>query len=130
MAGNSHFAPNFDDLAFFIDEKGRARDAHIGAAVILLFLPNAIFLANRPVLVRYQGEGQVIFAFEFVVPGNAILGNTNDLGITVGKSLLELGEFAGFLGAARRIVFGIKIKHLGRYGSSQCLIIFIEIKKY
>ena len=104
MAAYSYFAPNLDDIAVRIDEKGRARDTHVSSSEILFLLPNAIILAYRAALVRHQCKGQIIFAFEFIVTGNAILGDADNFRIAVGKPLLELSEFAGFLDAARRLV--------------------------
>ena len=111
MAGYPNFSPYFAHVAIVVDEKGRARDSHIGAAVILFLLPDAIGLANCAVLVRNQLERQVIFAYEFVMLGDAILRYADDHRISVGKALLVLGKFAGFLGASRRVIARVKIEH-------------------
>src|ERR1700733_185037 len=44
MARHFHFAPDLGDAAFAIDEKGRALDAEILAAVHALFLPYPVGL--------------------------------------------------------------------------------------
>ena len=52
MALDPDLPPDLGDLAFPINQVGRPFDPHIFAAIQILFDPNTISLAQRPVLVR------------------------------------------------------------------------------
>src|SRR5688500_2596927 len=56
----------------FVDQEGGALNAHVLAAVHVLFLPHTVFLADAGVLVRGQQIVQLIFRFELLMTADAV----------------------------------------------------------
>ena len=73
MAGHLHLAPDARDCAICADEKGRALNAHIFAAVHRLFDPSPKGLTHAAFGVAAKRNVQIIFGLKLFVAGDAIL---------------------------------------------------------
>ena len=111
MAFDLHLAPDPGDLAGFVDQEGRALDAHVGASVHALFDPDAVGSAGRLVLVGGQGHLQLMLGLELVVLGGAVGGHADDRRVGAIELGFVGGEVDGFAGAAGRVVLGVEIQH-------------------
>lgn len=67
MVLNPHLRPFFHDKPFFINQKGRADDAHVFAAVQLFERPNTVVFRDFVIGVGQQQKRQLILLNEFVV---------------------------------------------------------------
>lgn len=98
------------NLSAFVDQEGRAFDAHIFPAIHAFFNPDAVSLARLSFLVGYQREIQVIFLLEFIVLLDAVFRQAEDKGVPGAEFFQMIPESAGFLCAAGRVVLWIKIE--------------------
>ena len=108
MAFDADFGPRFGNHAGAVDQKGRAFDTHISAAVIFLLNPHPKGVAGGAVLVRRQGEIQVIFGFEIVMAFHRIFGNADDVHAGGLERLEGVAKTLSFGSTARRIIFWVK----------------------
>src|SRR3546814_6689247 len=83
MAGHLHLAPDTSHRAGAVDQEGRALDAHIFPAIHALLDPGAVSLADLALLVRGEGEGQVVLGLELVVLRDAVARYADPQGVDI-----------------------------------------------
>src|SRR6185369_9378218 len=102
---------NLFDLSLLIDQKGGPMNTHVGSAHELLLSPNSVSFCDRPIRIGQKSEGKFVLGFKLFMSCFFVGRNTQDRD----SFLLELGKLvskgARLFGAARRVVFRIKIKH-------------------
>jgi len=103
--------PNFFDASVPTNKKRHAMRAKIFPSHERLFTPNAISLDNFFVFVGQKRERQFKFFDKFVVLFHRIRADTENNRATFFEFGKTVAKGAGFLCAARRIVFRIKIKN-------------------
>src|SRR5882757_1006881 len=111
MARHLHLVPDLGDGAGLVDQEGGALDAHVLAAIEALLDPGSVLLADLAVLVGHQREGEAVLLLELVVLLHAVLGDADHLGLDLGEVGQGVAKAAGFGGAARGVVLGIKVEH-------------------
>src|SRR3546814_15805759 len=104
VALHLHLAPAAAQDALLVDQEAGALDAHVLAPVERLLDPGAVGLADLAVLVRGEGEGQVVLGLELVVPRDAVPRDADDGGVDLGEVGHRVAEAAGFGGAAGGVV--------------------------
>src|ERR1017187_1482555 len=102
---------DFLDRAVQADDEGGALDAHHLLAVHVLLFIDAVGFGGGPVLVRQQGERQIVLLFEFRLRRWLVRRDPNDRRALLAERLDFVAELAGLHGAARGIGPGIEVQH-------------------
>src|SRR5579872_92854 len=109
VTGHLHLAPDLGDAALTIDEKGRALDAEISAAVHALFLPHPVRSDRGALRVGGKRDLQIVLHLELVVARRAVRRNADDGRAGGGELRAQSVESDGFGGAAGSVVLGIEV---------------------
>src|SRR5271163_3477478 len=107
VAWDFHLAPDLGEAAIAVDQKGRALDAEILAAVHAFFLPHAVGLDRRPLRVGRERELEFVLKLELLVARGAVRRDADDHGSGGGEFGPQGVESDSFGGAAGRIVLGV-----------------------
>lgn len=78
VAGDFYPGPDFFDFAVFVDEKCRAVDAHVFAAIHAFLYPHAIAFADVALFIGGEGEFQIVFGLELFVLFHAAFRDADD----------------------------------------------------
>jgi len=108
VARDLHLREHRSDLSLGIHYERGALDTHILAPIHALFLPHAIGFGNLMIGIRDEGIGKAILFCKLCLGLRLVRRKAHDLGIFLGELLYRIAEFAGFLGASRRIGLGEK----------------------
>jgi len=100
---------NAFDISGFINNKGRARNTHIGFAVHAFFYPNAIGFGNSVIGIHQKIKRQFVLGNKFLMFSSGIRTYPKDFVARFKKALVVIAEVAGFGGTAGGIVFGLKV---------------------
>ena len=111
MAFDFDLGKDFLDFLIGADQKSGALNSHEGTAHKRLLLVDAVFLGRRFIFIRKERKRKLVFGGEFCVGRRRIKAHPLNFGAFGLKFFSEAAEFAGFFGAARRIILGIKIKN-------------------
>src|SRR5579863_10395498 len=111
MAADPDFAPDPRDRPLGVDQRRRALDAHIFAAVHAFLLPYAVGLEHRPGLVRSERQFEAVLASELFVTFDGIGGYADDPRPRRRKLGAQAVEGNRLGGAALGVVLGIEIKN-------------------
>src|ERR1017187_1652210 len=102
---------NLLDRAVRADDEGSALDAHHLLAVHVLLFIDAVGFGGDPVLVRQQGERQIVLLFEFRLCRWLVRRDPDDRRALLAERLDFVAELAGLHRAARGIGPGIEVQH-------------------
>ena len=105
MPGNLHLRIHLGDVAVFVDQERGALDAPVFFAVHVLFLPDAVLLADRVLFVGEQDERQLVFRDELLMLLHRVRRDAEDHGVRVRKRRMQIAEAAGLRRASRRTMF-------------------------
>src|ERR1051326_6739539 len=115
-----HFAKNSGDSPCDVDDESAALSAHVFSAIHALLDPDAVALHDFLFRIGKNRERQFVFIDKLSVALRRIDADAEDFGFA-GKAFPGIAKAAGLRGAARRIVFRIKIDNQRRAAEiAQC----------
>ena len=111
MSIDLNFRPDGGDFAVFVDEERGSGHTHVGAAVHAFFSPHTVSGGDAVVDISAEWEAEAVFMAEFTVRCGVIWADADDDGVFSREMIQVLLEGAGFLSAARGVVFWVEVEH-------------------
>ena len=102
---------HFENTSVRAYQKRGPKNAVILPAHEFLFAPNVIQPDDLTLVIREQGERQIIFVLKFVVRLHAVRTDSNYFYACRPEGPVVVTKTTGFFGSARRVVFWIEIQH-------------------
>ncbi len=106
-----HLPDGVNDNALLVNDVSGAQRAFGHLAVHLLLAPGLVGLQYGEVGVGDEVEGQLVLGDEPLMRSGGVAAHAQHLVAQGEEPLVVVAQVAGFGGAARRAVFGIKIEH-------------------
>lgn len=94
-----------------VKDEGHAVNAFVFTTHEFFRTPNPKLLDDGFVGVRNEWEVQLILIYKLGVCRYAVSTNTNDMHLSRKQGLLAVADTAGLSGAARGVVFRVKVDH-------------------
>lgn len=94
-----------------VKNEGHAVDTFVFTTHEFFRTPNTKLLDDGFVSVGNKWKIQLILIYELSVGSHAISANANDMYLSCKQGLLAVADAAGLSGAARGVVFRVKVDH-------------------